>query len=119
MRTCPLVFWPLQGTCKRGDACAYAHGVFECWLHPSRYRTQLCKEGAACRRSVCFFAHSVEALREPTMTAPGGWVNASGTPALPCTALQPMLCKLQCKGVLPLRWPLPAVVAMLLASPLT
>ncbi|EFN51318.1 hypothetical protein CHLNCDRAFT_16757, partial [Chlorella variabilis] len=53
-----------KGTCKRGDACTYAHGVFECWLHPSRYRTQLCKEGAACRRSVCFFAHSVEQLRE-------------------------------------------------------
>jgi hypothetical protein len=31
----------LQGTCKRGDACTYAHGVFECWLHPSRYRTQV------------------------------------------------------------------------------
>jgi hypothetical protein len=30
---------------------------------------QLCKEGAGCRRSVCFFAHSVDQLREPTMTA--------------------------------------------------
>ncbi|KAL4860234.1 Zinc finger CCCH domain-containing protein 66 [Chlorella vulgaris] len=56
-----------KGTCKRGDACHYAHGVFECWLHPSRYRTQLCKEGSSCRRSVCFFAHSVAQLREPTM----------------------------------------------------
>lgn len=25
-----------KGTCKRGDLCPYAHGVFECWLHPSR-----------------------------------------------------------------------------------
>ena len=76
---------PLQGTCKRGDACSYAHGVFECWLHPSRYRTQLCKEGAACRRSVCFFAHSVEQLREPTMTAPGGCspLYPPAPPALP------------------------------------
>ena len=34
-----------QGTCKRGDACTYAHGVFECWLHPSRYRTQVGRLG--------------------------------------------------------------------------
>ncbi|GAB4815716.1 hypothetical protein N2152v2_002762 [Parachlorella kessleri] len=54
-----------KGTCKRGDACTYAHGVFECWLHPARYRTQLCKEGALCKRSVCFFAHSMDELREP------------------------------------------------------
>jgi len=33
---------PLQtGVCRRGDACPYSHGVFECWLHPSRYRTQV------------------------------------------------------------------------------
>ena len=25
-----------KGVCKRGDACTYGHGVFECWLHPSR-----------------------------------------------------------------------------------
>ena len=25
-----------QGFCIRGDSCPYAHGVFECWLHPSR-----------------------------------------------------------------------------------
>ena len=30
-----------NGTCRRGDACPFAHGVFECWLHPSRYRTQV------------------------------------------------------------------------------
>ncbi|KAK9864000.1 hypothetical protein WJX84_000116 [Apatococcus fuscideae] len=52
-----------KATCKRGDACPYAHGVFECWLHPSRYRTQLCKDGSDCIRSVCFFAHSLEELR--------------------------------------------------------
>ncbi|MCO5601292.1 hypothetical protein L7F22_055411 [Adiantum nelumboides] len=52
-----------KGCCKRGDACEYAHGVFECWLHPARYRTQPCKDGRACRRRVCFFAHTVEQLR--------------------------------------------------------
>lgn len=55
-----------QGFCLRGDTCQYAHGVFECWLHPSRYRTQLCKDGSGCRRPVCFFAHSLAELRTPT-----------------------------------------------------
>eukprot|EP01025_Chloroclados_australasicus_P038700 TRINITY_DN3994_c0_g1_i4.p2 TRINITY_DN3994_c0_g1~~TRINITY_DN3994_c0_g1_i4.p2 ORF type:complete len:346 (-),score=36.66 TRINITY_DN3994_c0_g1_i4:160-1197(-) len=50
--------------CRRGDACPFAHGVFECWLHPSRYRTQLCTDGTACKRRVCFFAHLEEELRK-------------------------------------------------------
>jgi len=58
-----------KGNCKRGDGCPFAHGVFECWLHPSRYRTQLCKEGTACARSICFFAHTVSQLREPSQPA--------------------------------------------------
>lgn len=57
-----------QGFCIRGDVCPYAHGVFECWLHPSRYRTQLCKDGSNCHRPVCFFAHSLTELRAPTYT---------------------------------------------------
>ncbi|KAJ4880505.1 Zinc finger CCCH domain-containing protein 49 [Raphanus sativus] len=52
-----------KGSCKKGDSCEFAHGVFECWLHPSRYRTQPCKDGGGCRRKVCFFAHSPEQLR--------------------------------------------------------
>eukprot|EP00262_Sarcandra_glabra_P000020 TRINITY_DN1000_c0_g1_i2.p1 TRINITY_DN1000_c0_g1~~TRINITY_DN1000_c0_g1_i2.p1 ORF type:complete len:382 (-),score=10.44 TRINITY_DN1000_c0_g1_i2:216-1361(-) len=52
-----------KGNCKRGDACEFAHGVFECWLHPARYRTQPCKDGTSCRRRVCFFAHTQEQLR--------------------------------------------------------
>ncbi|XP_042396920.1 zinc finger CCCH domain-containing protein 2-like [Zingiber officinale] len=52
-----------KGGCKHGDACEYAHGVFECWLHPARYRTQPCKDGTACRRRVCFFAHTPDQLR--------------------------------------------------------
>ncbi|KAG6497653.1 zinc finger CCCH domain-containing protein 2-like [Zingiber officinale] len=51
------------GGCKRGDACELAHGVFECWLHPDRYRTQTCKDGVGCRRRVCFFAHTADQLR--------------------------------------------------------
>ncbi|KAI5082608.1 hypothetical protein GOP47_0002351 [Adiantum capillus-veneris] len=52
-----------KGSCRRGDACEFAHGVFECWLHPARYRTQVCKDGKNCKRRVCFFAHSPEQLR--------------------------------------------------------
>ncbi|KAJ9167911.1 hypothetical protein P3X46_019501 [Hevea brasiliensis] len=52
-----------KGNCKKGDACEFAHGVFECWLHPARYRTQPCKDGPNCRRRVCFFAHTAEQLR--------------------------------------------------------
>lgn len=55
-----------RGICLRGDSCPYSHGVYECWLHPAKYRTQLCKEGPHCRRPVCFFAHSVSDLRQPT-----------------------------------------------------
>ncbi|RWW21880.1 hypothetical protein GW17_00013945 [Ensete ventricosum] len=52
-----------KGACARGDMCEYAHGVFECWLHPAQYRTRLCKDGTNCSRRVCFFAHTREELR--------------------------------------------------------
>ena len=32
-----------------------------------RYRTQLCNDGTKCRRHICFFAHSLEELRVPTV----------------------------------------------------
>jgi hypothetical protein len=53
------------GHCLRGDKCPYAHNVFEYWLHPTRYRTQLCNDGPSCARSICFFAHTLEELRVP------------------------------------------------------
>ncbi|KAF5208417.1 Zinc finger ccch domain-containing protein [Thalictrum thalictroides] len=59
-----------KGNCKRGDACEYAHGVFECWLHPARYRTQPCKDGTSCRRRVCFFAHTPDQLRVLAQQSP-------------------------------------------------
>ncbi|GER53305.1 zinc finger CCCH domain-containing protein [Striga asiatica] len=52
-----------KGTCPRADSCEFSHGVFECWLHPSRYRTEACKDGKNCKRKVCFFAHSSRQLR--------------------------------------------------------
>ncbi|KAK4785615.1 hypothetical protein SAY86_002304 [Trapa natans] len=52
-----------KGCCWKGDSCEFSHGVFECWLHPARYRTQPCKDGTNCGRRVCFFAHTPEQLR--------------------------------------------------------
>jgi hypothetical protein len=52
-----------KGSCAKGDACEYAHGVFESWLHPAQYRTRLCKDESGCSRKVCFFAHKAEELR--------------------------------------------------------
>ncbi|KAH7675552.1 CCCH zinc finger domain-containing protein [Dioscorea alata] len=65
-----------DGFCPRGDACNLAHGVFESWLHPARYRTMPCKDGIQCRRKVCFFAHTPSQLRvlwpsSPTSTLLG------------------------------------------------
>eukprot|EP01024_Parvocaulis_polyphysoides_P059302 TRINITY_DN6406_c0_g1_i10.p1 TRINITY_DN6406_c0_g1~~TRINITY_DN6406_c0_g1_i10.p1 ORF type:complete len:355 (+),score=52.73 TRINITY_DN6406_c0_g1_i10:116-1180(+) len=54
------------GYCDRGSLCMYAHNVFEYWLHPTKYRTQLCNDGTDCRRKqVCFFAHTLDELRVP------------------------------------------------------
>eukprot|EP00210_Caulerpa_lentillifera_P006242 g5963.t1 len=50
--------------CPRGDACKYAHNDFEYWLHPARYKTEYCKQGPACNRKICFFAHRPEELRK-------------------------------------------------------
>lgn len=59
-----------KGNCRKGDTCEFAHGVFECWLHPARYRTQPCKDGPSCGRKVCFFAHSPQQLRVLTQQSP-------------------------------------------------
>lgn len=56
------------GSCARGDACAYTHSVQEYWLHPDRYKTQMCKNGAHCNRPLCFFAHRADDLRFPEPT---------------------------------------------------
>ncbi|KMT03254.1 hypothetical protein BVRB_8g197970 [Beta vulgaris subsp. vulgaris] len=62
-----------KGGCKKGDSCEFAHGVFECWLHPARFRTQACKDGPGCKRRVCFFAHSPDQLRNgPGVGSPRG-----------------------------------------------
>lgn len=58
---CPLI--KAKKFCPLGDACGYAHNVFEHWLHPSRYKTRLCSFGPNCNRPICFFAHSANELR--------------------------------------------------------
>ncbi|THU70560.1 hypothetical protein C4D60_Mb08t26280 [Musa balbisiana] len=87
--------------CKRSDACDLAHGVFECWLHPDRYRTQPCKDGTACRRRVCFFAHTPDQLRvvpphhqqsSPTASA-AGVDSYDGLPLHQQSFMQPYLPK--------------------------
>ncbi|BDA47830.1 probable zinc finger CCCH domain-containing protein 50 at N-terminal half [Coccomyxa sp. Obi] len=71
--------------CPRGDACPYAHNVFEYWLHPTRYRTQLCKDGPSCARRICFFAHTQAELRtsaEKPHVAPEALAAATAAAAL-------------------------------------
>ncbi|KAL0697267.1 hypothetical protein Bca4012_053389 [Brassica carinata] len=70
-----------DGDCSRGDDCEFAHGVFECWLHPIRYRTEACKDGKHCKRKVCFFAHSPRQLRVLPPENVSGSGSASVSPA--------------------------------------
>ncbi|GAA0149732.1 hypothetical protein LIER_08839 [Lithospermum erythrorhizon] len=67
-----------KGSCRRGDMCEYAHGVFECWLHPAQYKTRLCKDGTDCDRRVCFFAHIQEEIR-PLYHSTGSAVPSPGS----------------------------------------
>jgi len=82
-----------KGACRRGDMCEYAHGVFECWLHPAQYRTRLCKDGTSCSRRVCFFAHTAEELR-PLYVSTGSAVpspRSSSSSAMEFAAAMNML----------------------------
>ncbi|KAK7317316.1 hypothetical protein RJT34_01436 [Clitoria ternatea] len=83
------------GVCRRGDMCEYAHGVFECWLHPAQYRTRLCKDGTSCSRRVCFFAHTKEEMR-PLYVSTGSAVpsprsSASGPSVMDMAAAMSLL----------------------------
>ncbi|KAK8937651.1 Zinc finger CCCH domain-containing protein 24 [Platanthera guangdongensis] len=75
-----------KGACRRADMCEYAHGVFECWLHPAQYRTRLCKDGTNCSRRVCFFAHTNEELR-PLYVSTGSAVP-SPRPSVSASAME-------------------------------
>ncbi|XAR71922.1 hypothetical protein NMG60_11018377 [Bertholletia excelsa] len=70
-----------KGTCGKGDACEYAHGVFESWLHPAQYKTRLCKDEIGCSRKVCFFAHKPEDLR-PLYASTGSAMPSPKSPSV-------------------------------------
>eukprot|EP00884_Botryococcus_braunii_P006185 jgi/Botrbrau1/15568/Bobra.0274s0010.1 len=79
-----------KGQCQFGNACPCAHGVFELWLHPSKYKTELCSRpreaGKECEHPTCFFAHheseqrrvsSVVSPTGPPLMSPSGSVQSS------------------------------------------
>ncbi|KAK9683484.1 hypothetical protein RND81_10G144200 [Saponaria officinalis] len=66
-----------KGSCKKGEDCEFAHGVFESWLHPAQYRTRLCKDETGCARKVCFFAHRKDELR-PVYASTGSAMPDNG-----------------------------------------
>ncbi|XVE99768.1 hypothetical protein REPUB_Repub03eG0229500 [Reevesia pubescens] len=70
-----------KGACLKADACEYAHGVFESWLHPAQYRTRLCKDEIGCARKVCFFAHKPDELR-PVYASTGSAVPSPRSAAV-------------------------------------
>ncbi len=81
-----------KGACPKADACEYAHGVFESWLHPAQYRTRLCKDETGCTRKVCFFAHKPEELR-PVYASTGSAMpspKSHSSGALDMTVLSPL-----------------------------
>lgn len=57
--------------CPQGQYCSRSHNVYECGLHPDRYRTQMCLLGNECKRPACFFAHTTDQLRAPPPTEDG------------------------------------------------
>ncbi|XP_034583330.1 zinc finger CCCH domain-containing protein 10 [Setaria viridis] len=71
-------------SCMHGLQCRYAHGVFELWLHPARFRTTMCQGGLACPRRVCFFAHFPAELRAENDPVP-----LAGLPPLPPLRVPP------------------------------
>ncbi|GMH08177.1 hypothetical protein Nepgr_010017 [Nepenthes gracilis] len=76
-----------KGTCRHGDMCEYAHGVFESWLHPAQYRTRLCKDAINCTRRVCFFAHTAQELR-PLYLSTGSIVPSPRSATSAATAME-------------------------------
>lgn len=96
-----------DGVCAFGDHCPYAHNVFEYWLHPTRYRTQLCNDGSACKRKICFFAHSLDELRVPAnkpFVSPEALAIAASAAAADAEARR-------CAGALPSLAPPPRAAA--------
>ncbi|KAI5601130.1 hypothetical protein BDE02_01G071400 [Populus trichocarpa] len=58
-----------NGHCLKGDECEFAHGVFEYWLHPSRYRTRACNAGRFCQRKQRRWCHVASNVGVPVPVA--------------------------------------------------
>lgn len=80
---------PAPASCVHGLQCRYAHGVFELWLHPARFRTTMCQGGLACRRRVCFFAHSPAELRAENDPVPLAGLPPLHVRRAPPTVVEP------------------------------
>jgi hypothetical protein len=39
------------------------HNVYEYWIHPAKFRIQMCQDGNHCCRPLCFFAHNLQVRR--------------------------------------------------------
>lgn len=78
-------------TCPRGQSCPCTHNVFEYWLHPTRFRTEICSQGTKCNRSCCFFAHTDSELRK--LKHQDIINSAVGDPNETCSALESYLKK--------------------------
>ncbi|RCV14419.1 hypothetical protein SETIT_2G424700v2 [Setaria italica] len=76
-------------SCMHGLQCRYAHGVFELWLHPARFRTTMCQGGLACPRRVCFFAHFPAELRAENDPVPLAGLPPLPPPRVPRAVLAP------------------------------
>ncbi|KIZ05023.1 hypothetical protein MNEG_2937 [Monoraphidium neglectum] len=68
---------------KRRDPACFNYASLPCpntmqeyWLHPDRFKTQMCKNGSSCTRPLCFFAHN-GMFRFPA--APGSPQSASAS----------------------------------------
>ncbi|KAI8474671.1 MAG: hypothetical protein J3K34DRAFT_491752 [Monoraphidium minutum] len=72
-----------RAACAKGDACGCAHTVYELWLHPDRFRTQMCLHGTACTKPLCFFAHTTAELRTPSSQAQAAAAGAPPPPPPP------------------------------------
>lgn len=75
--------------CPRGNACLFTHNLYEYWLHPDRFRTQMCKLGPRCTRPLCFFAHRVDELRFPEMRYADGADSSAPLSAAPSAVSAP------------------------------
>jgi len=65
LRKTKLCVYSIQGTCRLGSACLFAHSAAEVQEAPNLHKTQLCPAFAAgdCSNENCSFAHGEEELR--------------------------------------------------------